>query len=213
MTVSENSVAAACPNGHAFRVKAKAAGRVVRCPKCKSATKIPKLQTAVIGLGEPPKTWTDSSDIGHAIGFNDELAPQSDPPHFANNDVDVAESASPADSAPEPSPLPRFPFNLPATRDYPALRQMIQNYKRLAFIMLIGLVLFGVLTLVLFVTALSNDRPEALAGASVCFAITLACAVLRTFYRVLAEGIQLSVDIQENTFVTAHLTRAIQDRG
>jgi len=39
--MTDAPIAVACPNGHAFRVKPKARGHKVKCPKCSAATAIP----------------------------------------------------------------------------------------------------------------------------------------------------------------------------
>ena len=186
----------ACECGRSFRVKAKAAGRTVKCPACARSVTVPDVTNAAT---------VEAFELG---GMATDDWPQ---PDSFN-----APPALPVESSPYASPLalqtasrPRAQAKdrLPEFRTYRILELTVKGCRILATIVLGLTLVFLVVSLIVAIAGGASSDVGVLGGlvawAFATVPAIFACLVLCISLLMQAELIQLAVDVQSNTLATA----------
>lgn len=236
MTTNESPISAQCGScSNSFRVKSKAAGRTVKCPKCKKPVDIP--------ADDPGFPDLDAA-------YNFELPAEPVEQHMPDINapvphIDVTPPAAPVERAPSPVAVQR---GVTPPRAYPALgivRILFRVFAGVALVGWLGMTGIGLFGLIVASSStserpplpegVSEDTPltspdltdsqrEALirrisyvspakAGGVTFVALfipwlawTMSVAVSICVLIAAAELIQLAVDVQDNTWRSAQLT-------
>lgn len=192
----EQPIDCVCECGRSFRVKAKAAGRTVKCPACARQVTVPDVTR--------PAT-VESFDFG-AVATDDWPQP----------DSFNAPPALPAEPSPYASPLAlqtssraraQPKARLPEFRKYRILELTVKGCRILAIIVF-GLTLVFLVVSLMVAIAGGASSDVGVFGALVAWAfatvpVIFGCLVLCISLLMQAELIQLAIDVQSNTLTTA----------
>lgn len=194
-----------CKCGNAFRVKAAAAGKKVRCPQCKT----PCMVVAPIEVPDPlPKLKPPEQEPAFVPTSPDSPGTEavSEVP-----DILVSPYTPPKSTAPLETGTLDNQSTSPPLNDYKSLRLVSKVYHTLALaiaaIWAIGMVVG--LIVGLFVAVTSEEPGAALVGLAIVGLMQLIASGLATALTVLllfaiSEGITLAIDVQRNTYDAAY---------
>ncbi|WP_372717161.1 hypothetical protein [Novipirellula sp.] len=145
MSATEEQIAAQCPNGHVFRVKAKAEGRKVRCPKCKVPVLILR-DTNALAINDPTNGMDELASAEIPVvenGFFGDLPENNGPPDLPPFDMPADPPSSPcvttavyATNLPQSSTTPVHP-----TTSTTQLKPVLTKNHIQAVILLLALLL------------------------------------------------------------------------
>lgn len=180
MSIGEQAISVQCGQcSHGFRVKAKGAGKIIACPSCKTPVQVP--------WPDPPAPW---------------------PNHVASTPAHPPEpdAYAPAESLPEISvdPSARPASRLPRSRSYPVLEALAVVLRVCGYLLatLASLTAIGGIVLAI---RFSGDDATAVAfmWAVISMPAAVVAIIISMLMVMLAEMINLAIDIQDNTLVAA----------
>lgn len=201
MTAEETPINLACQCGHAFRVRGRAAGRVVKCPACSAGVKVPEAEPVANGFDMAAESFP-------AVAF-----PATPPnlPKDATNGTPSMPSVSPKKSL-NVGGLVRGMIGdigpsiqaaaLPPSRSYPALEIAAGVLRVLAVLLLIASFYIAVK-----MKPDSTMPGEFEAWLLIAGGIGIVSSIFAVLLFAVAQLIRVAIHIQGNTLATAHASQ------